>query len=128
MALFGPGQYLRGESAVYAAMDKASPDYHGGLWDYVKTPRGNRYMRPKMALAETGYRLIQPQNFSDVRVSADGAGIAITLLVLNHLAWQLCSTKREGAARLVQANYEALMEELIDSGHRDLLEIRAFLD
>lgn len=125
--LFGPTQYLTGESAVYGAMAKACPAWHGWLWEQMLTPHGNRYLRPGLPRADVGYRLIGQHNFAEVRVSADGAGLAITLLVLHHLTCALTMTGRVTEADYASERYESLLMELHETGHRDWPEILAFL-
>lgn len=124
-ALFGRS-YLRGESTVYAAMEKASRDYAGGMWSYCVTPQGHRYMRPKV---EKRYRMLGiGGNGSQTTMSADGAGIAITLLVLNRLGWHEHANGNDTAAAQLFDNAAALQAELRDTGHPDLTDITTFLD
>ena len=38
--VFGPGQMMLGETAVYRLMSELCPEYHGGFWDFIDLSNG----------------------------------------------------------------------------------------
>jgi hypothetical protein len=75
--------FVSGEATIYAWAATLSADYAGGLWNYVELSNGGFYVSP--ATPEK-LRVRWPDNYFDGEVSADAAGIIITLYALNHLA------------------------------------------
>lgn len=95
---FTPRWMLRGESLVYAWMRRLSPDYQGGYWAFYALSNDGFYLAP------TGreMRLIVEGNDFDEAVSADAAGVIVTLFALNQLA---CDT---GDDRIIDLYYSLL--------------------
>lgn len=95
---FTPRWMLRGESLVYAWMERLSPDYQGGYWEFYTLSNSGFYLAP------TGQemRLIVEGNYFDEVVLADVAGIIATLFALNDLA---CET---GHDRIIDLYYSLL--------------------
>ncbi|WP_231647171.1 antirestriction protein [Pantoea sp. BL1] len=69
---------------MYLYADRYLSEYDGGVWDFVQLPSGGGLMKPT---AEETWRFVNPENYSDVRLSSEAAGIFITSLVLNHRSW-----------------------------------------
>jgi len=82
-ALFGD-DFMRAETNVYLYADRFLTDYDGGVWDSALLPSGGGFMKPA---AEEFWHFVNPENYSDVRLSSEAAGIVITSLVLNHRSW-----------------------------------------
>ncbi|WP_288829516.1 antirestriction protein [uncultured Paraburkholderia sp.] len=75
---------IRGEIAVYAAMESLCDTYRGGFWDYVELSNGTFYMAPRM---EGPLNIRCDSNGYAGEMSADAAGIVATLFALNAMAW-----------------------------------------
>lgn len=82
-ALFGD-DFMRAENNVYLYANRYLADNDGGVWDFAQLPSGGGFMKPA---AEETWRLVNPANHGDVRLSSEAAGIVITALVLNHRSW-----------------------------------------
>lgn len=82
---FGSRRFLQGENAVYDWMRRLCPDYTGGFWEFVELSNGGFYMRPSKD--STYMHLCVDGNGFDRPVSADAAGIIVTLFALNSLLW-----------------------------------------
>ncbi|MFN4267059.1 MAG: antirestriction protein [Aquabacterium sp.] len=85
--LFGEQLMIIGEMTVFSLMSKFSPDYHGGLWDFVEVPNGG-YMRPSVSHDSRLYKFSCPDNWFEGEVSADAAGIIVTLIALSHMSFK----------------------------------------
>jgi hypothetical protein len=80
---FGKKLMLHGEALVYGWMSRLASEYKGGLWNFYEI-EGGFYMAP------TRYerlRVMQPGNGFDHALSADAAGIVVTLYAINELCW-----------------------------------------
>lgn len=75
---------IRGEIAVYAAMESLCDTYRGGFWDYVGLSNGTFYMAPRK---EGPLNISCDGNGYAGEMSADAAGIVATLFALNAMAW-----------------------------------------
>lgn len=82
-AYFGPRFFLRGETLVYAWLQRLSKNYEGGNWDYYTLSNGGFYMAPTM---EGLLRIVVEGNGFVGNMSADAAGIVVTLYTLGQLA------------------------------------------
>lgn len=82
--LFGERLMMLGEMTVYAQMSNMCSQYLGGLWDFVLVPGGG-YMRPPM---REHYDMYCPSNWFGGQVSADAAGIIVTLMALSHMSFK----------------------------------------
>lgn len=75
---------MRIESKIYGRFQQLCPDYNGGYWEFFDISNGGCYLAPR---SQEQYRIVQPNNhFSEV-VSADAAGIIITLYAMSELAF-----------------------------------------
>lgn len=72
---------LRVESYVYAFMDSLCDHYTGGNWDFCEVSNGGFFMKPTGA--ET-YKLSVAGNWFEGELSAEAAGIVVTLYALNY--------------------------------------------
>ncbi len=124
LALFGQDA-LRGEPVVYNVLRRSCRAYLGGLWAQAITPRGSRYLRP---CVEQVCHLSPPGRFAaHLRVSADGAGLAATLIGLQMLAASAQDRHEPAQARLLNDRHGALLAELMASDHPDRAHILAVL-
>lgn len=76
---FGNQLMIRGESLVYAYMGSLALAYNGGGWDFYTLSNGGFYMAPKAESFEVTNEL------TTVTLSGDAAGVAATMLAINHL-------------------------------------------
>ena len=91
---FGPRLMMRRESLVYAWLRRLSEDYNGGFWNYYELSNGGFYMAPKI---NGSLRLQNEGNYADQTVSADAAGIVVTLYALSYLVEQTCGADEDTA-------------------------------
>lgn len=97
-ALFGLAHMLRGEYAVYRALESLSPDYGGGFWEFCERNGAPLYLRPA---SDKRFRLVCDGNGYAGEVSADAAGIITTLFAFSHLSFSVRSDRMaEGYQRL----------------------------
>ncbi|MDW1906883.1 antirestriction protein [Vibrio sp. 705] len=80
---FGSRFMMRGEAYVMGYMTKFSEDYDGGYWDFYSLSNGGYYMAPNM---DTSLFLEISSNWFSGEMSADAAGIIVTLFALGQLA------------------------------------------
>lgn len=74
---------LRGESAVFDLMRQFSADYNGGEWIFYNLSNFGFYLAPKSP--KSLLVRVDGNGFED-RMSADAAGVVVTLFILNSLA------------------------------------------
>ena len=82
--------HLNFELGVYSIMDRACASYSGGLWDFFELSNGGFYIALDSAQA---VHLIWPDNYFDASMSADAAGIGVSLMVLSNLSFQKDSAR-----------------------------------
>ncbi|MFP4893962.1 antirestriction protein [Paraburkholderia sp. EG304] len=75
---------IRGEIAVYTAMESLCDAYRGGFWDYVELSNNAFYMSPRM---DGPPNISCDGNGYAGEMSCDAAGIVATLFALNAMAW-----------------------------------------
>lgn len=80
--LFGDQLFWYAESYVYAWMRKLCSQYNGGIWKFFKTSNGAMFMAPD---SSESMHLAWAMNWSDEHISAEAAGIVVTLFALNTL-------------------------------------------
>ena len=78
-------RFLQYESLTFAFMDKACEAYQGGLWNFYSLSNDGFYLAPDI---EGDVHLKWEENYFDGTMSADAAGISISLLAQNALAWE----------------------------------------
>lgn len=84
--LFGRRHFFVAEPTLYSLMEWLSPkDYGGGFWDFKALNGAPLYMVPP---AKDVYRIECDSNGYSGEVSADAAGIIVTLFALSHLSFK----------------------------------------
>lgn len=78
----GP-QFLRYEMLTFDIMGKVCAEYHGGMWDFFELSNGGFYMAPD---SEKRFRLVWEDNWFDGEMSADAAGIGVSLMAQSWLS------------------------------------------
>ncbi|KQT62080.1 MULTISPECIES: antirestriction protein [unclassified Aureimonas] len=97
-ALFGLPLLIVGEHTVYHFLDRLSPDYGGGFWDFLERDGTPLYLRPA---SDGRFRIHCTTNDYEGEVSADAAGIIATLFAFSHLSFRDRSDRMANAyARL----------------------------
>ena len=82
--LFGQRHFFVAENVLYNFMGWLSPeDYGGGFWDFYALDEKPLYMVPP---ARDAYRIACETNGYMGSVSADAAGIIVTLFTFSHLS------------------------------------------
>jgi hypothetical protein len=89
-ALFGSA-FMRGENLITGYMRNICAGYGGGYWDFIRLSNGGFYLRPDMDTVE----LSIAGNGFEKEVSADAAGIVVTLYALNILMWDSADSDRD---------------------------------
>lgn len=81
---------LVAERGIYKVLQSMCPIYNGGYWNFYELSNDGFYLAP-------AYEELLPisvmGNGYDGLVSADAAGIIVTLVVLNQLCWKTESEK-----------------------------------
>ncbi len=80
--IFG-SKFLYGERLIYAWARGLCPDYNGGYWHFYTLDNGGFYVAPD---TDQRMRVVVDGNGFDGTMSADAAGIVITLFTLGRLA------------------------------------------
>ncbi|WP_458039080.1 antirestriction protein [Pantoea ananatis] len=97
--------FLRSEVNVYHYAERFLEGYKGGFWEFVQLPNGGGFMQPP----GKEYRFQNPENWTDMIVSAEAAGIILTALVLNHRSWMFSHHDQEELCTHFCERYEQLM-------------------
>lgn len=79
-----PDMYLSFETGLYSKLRSITDDYDGGYWEMYELSNGSFYMAPDVIQR---LRLSIPTNGYEGEVSADAAGIIVSLFSLNVLCW-----------------------------------------
>lgn len=69
------------ENAIYNWMDRNAIAYNGGYWGFYALSNGGFFLQPTK-----GYMITSPNGFMD-DVSAQEAGIIVTLMMLSHFSF-----------------------------------------
>lgn len=98
-ALFGINRLIAGETIVYDFMDRLSPlDYDGGFWTFHELDGQPLFLAPT---SKPRFRLVWEDNGYQGEVSAEAAGIVVTLFALSHLSFRFQDDRfSEAYARL----------------------------
>jgi hypothetical protein len=72
------------ESRIYDQFREIAPGYDGGFWEFVDLSNGGGYLAP----AGETFLIDQPSNYFQGTVSADAAGVIVTLYVLSELSFK----------------------------------------
>ncbi|HBX74442.1 antirestriction protein [Haliea sp.] len=82
------GEYfLQLEAMIFQTMDRLCPDYNGGMWTMWELSNGGCYLSP--ALPDDQVRMVCEGNCFEGKLSTDAAGIVVSLVAINHLAWSV---------------------------------------
>ena len=79
--------FLQLETMIFQTMDRLCPDYRGGMWDMWELSNGGCYLSP--ALSDSHIRMVCEGNCFEGKLSTDAAGIVVSLVAINHLAWSV---------------------------------------
>ena len=82
------GRFLRYEHLTYTFMEKACPDYNGGFWEFYSLSNDGFYIAPD---SEDLLKMQWHDNYFDGVMSADAAGICISLMAQSAFAWEVDS-------------------------------------
>jgi hypothetical protein len=74
---------MMGQNLFFTWLDRLSPDYGGGFWNFYELSNGGFYMAPN---ASRRFAIAVETNGYEGEVSADAAGIISSLFALNQLA------------------------------------------
>lgn len=91
---FGLKHMMNGESEIYRTLSRLCAEYKGGYWNCYELSNGGFYMAPKI---NGSLRLQNEGNYADQTVSADAAGIVVTLYALSYLVEQTCGADEDTA-------------------------------
>lgn len=72
------------EPTILDLMRKHCQTYNGAYWDFYKLSNGGFFMAP---CGPATYALSNADNYADVELSAEAAGLAIALLAYSHLSF-----------------------------------------
>lgn len=116
---------IKVEAAIYTWMKKLTEGvYAGGLWEFIELSNGGGYLRPPPGPQRRpdgtvgGYRLCIEGNYFDDIVTADAAGVIVTLFALNNLLW--------ASNQALALPYDRVLEFV--AYHPERVLIRAALD
>lgn len=73
------------EGRVYDNVEFLTADYRGGYWFFYTLSNGGFYMAPK---TDALFRMVNPANYSDEKMSADAAGICACLFALSQMCFE----------------------------------------
>ena len=77
------------EHAAYALMERLSPlDYRGGSWDFYEHQGKPLFLAPR---SKTRFRITGDITCFQGEVSAEAAGIIVTMFAFSHLSFQFQS-------------------------------------
>lgn len=98
--LFGLNRLIPAENMLYGLMDRLSPDYGGGFWNFYELDGKPLYLAPT---SKSRFRIVWADNGYQGEVSADAAGIIATMFALSHLSFRFEDDRfSEAYARLYE--------------------------
>ncbi len=77
--------FLKFEMYVYGFMERFAEEYQGGYWEFFELSNGGMFICPQ---SDKKFRMINPMNHSDEVMTAEAAGIGVSLYALNALAFE----------------------------------------
>lgn len=101
---FGPTAFIHGENAVYAFLERLSPDYTGGMWNFYEVSNGGFYLAPE---SDSTFTIKVEGNGYSGQVSADAAGVIATIFAVGYMAAKITDPNEQGP--LVE-HYHRLLE------------------
>lgn len=92
------------EQSVFSKMREMCTDYTGGVWNTYALPGGAWYMAP------IGDHVYSMKDWAGrrVAVSAQGAGLAVMIILVNHLSWKFHHEEDMQARDLAVRHHDAL--------------------
>ncbi|SAK46545.1 antirestriction protein [Caballeronia temeraria] len=121
--VFGLKLMMKAEAMLYhTAEELAADSYKGGYWEYMKLSTRGGYAAP---VNPARMRLQVAGNGYEGEVSADAAGVIITLFVLSNLMFET-SGKDEALTQMLIRNWEQLREYA--ATHTEAREIYRAID
>ena len=89
----GIPQWIILEPTIFAWMDRLCADYSGGIWQFYTLSNGGAFMVPESDNdSNEPWSLFNAMNGNDAEMSAEAAGIAVSLMAYSHHA---CRTGSE---------------------------------
>lgn len=111
------------ETALFRIMDKACPDdYSGGYWEYVRLSNGGGFAYPT---AEEGWNMTSLNGWQGL-MSAEAAGICVTLTALSHLSFIAHDKGSMAVSQKLAENFYLLRDFALE--HSEQRDIFAFID
>ncbi|EOI7435732.1 antirestriction protein [Yersinia enterocolitica] len=101
--------FMISELQVYALARKHVPEYCGGRWHFIRLPDGGGYMMPD----DGRVHLVNRENGFDRTVSAEAAGIVLTMWAIKRRGWVHRDCQNSALARLFAVR-EAQLWEFIE--------------
>ena len=92
------------ENAIYNWMTRNAVAYNGGYWDLYTLSNGGFYLQPTK-----GYMLTSPNGFMD-DVSAQEAGIIVTLMMLSHFSFVTYEKEHHEDCERISAYFHQLRD------------------
>lgn len=92
------------ENAIYNWMTRNAVAYNGGYWDFFQLSSGGFYLQPTK-----GYMLTSPNGFMD-DVSAQEAGIIVTLMMLSHFSFVMYEKEHHEDCERISAYFHQLRD------------------
>lgn len=96
--------YIVFENAIYNWMTRNAVAYNGGYWDFYTLSNGGFYLQPTK-----GYMLTSPNGFMD-DVSAQEAGIIVTLMMLSHFSFVTYEKEHHEDCERISAYFHQLRD------------------
>ncbi|EMN0829868.1 antirestriction protein [Providencia rettgeri] len=92
------------ENAIYHWMTRNAVAYNGGYWDFYTLSNNGFYLQPTK-----GYMLTSPNGFMD-DVSAQEAGIIVTLMMLSHFSFVTYEKEHHEDCERISAYFHQLRD------------------
>ncbi|HHR5849410.1 TPA: antirestriction protein [Providencia alcalifaciens] len=92
------------ENAIYHWMTRNAVAYNGGYWHFYTLSNGGFYLQPTK-----GYMLTSPNGFMD-DVSAQEAGIIVTLMMLSHFSFVTYEKEHHEDCERISAYFHQLRD------------------
>ena len=78
-------QWITLEPRIFAWMDRCCDEYNGGIWSFYTLSNGGAFMAPDVD-SDDKWHLFNSMNGTDADMSAEAAGIAVSLIEYSHHA------------------------------------------
>jgi Antirestriction protein len=121
--MFGARRMIPGETMLYHFAGKLSPDYKGGFWNFYRLSEGGYFAAPA---APARLLISVPGNGFEREVSAEAAGVIISLFALGAMADRAADRGDEGGTDLMTGRYHQLLN--FARSHAERAAIMAAID